>query len=275
MKYVCILVCLLGFCIGCDSDSNISATPDSPATVVGPTKTIDVPGTYPRIQQAINAAGSGDFVRVAAGTYTENIRLSGKDIGLRGAGRGQTILVGSVQLYGVSQTSLEGFTIQGGGVHVRNSPVRITNNEILQSPIAGLWLESCQNVVISDNLFKNNQHEGMLLDDSSGVIGSNTVIENVMDGIVVNNSASTLFGNVVSSNGRDGISIRGFTAFSTPSLLSNTVQDNGGVSNYDIVCFGGTNPTGMGNIYGDCINCSECRSFGDPVTYQNDNYLGD
>ena len=257
------------FSIGCDSDSNLDSR-SFQTSPVGPTATLDVPGTYASIQAAINAAGNGDFIRVAAGVYSENILIDSKNFSLRGAGIGQSIILGSVRIYDTSETSFEGFTVKGGGIHVRNSPVRITGNEIIDSPSAGLWLENCFNVVISDNIIRNNGKEGILVDDSSGVIGSSTVADNKTDGIVINNSSPTLLDNTVTSNARDGIAIRGFISLSAPLLLANVIRENGGASNYDIICFGGdTNPTGTGNTFDRCINCEECRSFGNPMTYQD------
>jgi parallel beta-helix repeat protein len=266
--FLVLLLCII-FGIGCDSDSHV-ASHSYPVVPVGPTKTIDVPGMYSSIQKAVNAAGSGDFIRVAAGVYAENILIKSKSFGLRGAGRGQTIIQGSVKIYNISETSLEGFTFKGGGIHVINSPVRITGNEIIDSSGVGLWLENCFGFVVSDNEIRNSEQEGILVDDSNGIIGSTIVTQNKTDGIVINNSSPALAGNRITSNARDGISIRGFTYYSSPQLLENIAQNNGGVSNYDIICFGGnTNPTGAGNIFGRCMNCAECRSFGNPVTYQD------
>jgi hypothetical protein len=49
--------------------------------------TINVPADYPTIQQAINAAVNGDVVKVAAGTFFENINFKGKAITVQGVGR--------------------------------------------------------------------------------------------------------------------------------------------------------------------------------------------
>ena len=47
-------------------------------------ETINVPGEYPTIQQAIAAASGGDIIEVAAGTYPERINTNGKAITVRG-----------------------------------------------------------------------------------------------------------------------------------------------------------------------------------------------
>src|SRR5207253_8472 len=63
------------------------ATPESSP------RTLLVPGTYSKIQAAIDAARSGDTVKVAAGTYTGKLEF--KDgINLIGAGMDQTLVRG-------------------------------------------------------------------------------------------------------------------------------------------------------------------------------------
>ena len=266
MRRLCILCACLLMAAGCHSDADDDPRPYQVETV-GQTKTFDVPGTYSTIQEAINAAGKGDFIRVAAGTYREHLTIAQKNFGMRGAGSGQTVLLGSVEIFDCGETSFEGFTVSGGGIHVKNSPVRISGNEIVGSPIAGLWIEHASGVVLSDNTVSGNGKEGILFDDSQGMIGSSLVSGNGTDGIAIGNSSPTVLRNIVTNNARDGISIRGFSA--SPNLLLNTVQQNGSVSNYDIICFGGNaNPVGSGNVFDRCINCAECRTFGDPVTYQ-------
>ena len=57
---------------------------------------LNVPGDYPTIQSAIEAANPGDEVLVAAGTYFESVNLLGKAVTLRGAaGADATILDGT------------------------------------------------------------------------------------------------------------------------------------------------------------------------------------
>ena len=272
-KYAClIMLILLMFLTGCDSESDSSLNERLyPASPIGPTKTLEVPAIYPTIQKAINAAGSGDMIRVAKGVYQEDLSIRSKNFSLRGAGKGLTTIEGTVEIYDNEEVSFEGFTVLYGGIHARNSSVKITGNEIggnIDGP--GLWLDRCKLIIISDNDIHHNAREGILVEASQGVIGSNGVAHNTMDGIVINNASPGLTGNRVSENGRDGIAIRGFQYNASPHLVENIVQDNGGISNYDIICFGGNaNPTGVGNVFNRCINCGECRSFGYPVTYQD------
>ena len=269
-KYFFSLVFLIAVCSGgCKSDSQDEAA-SYPVLPIGSTATLNVPGGYNTIQKAVMAAHTGDVIRVAAGVYTENLLIKAKNFGLRGAGKGQTIIQGTIQISENSEISIEGVTVTKGGIRAKNSPVRITGNEVINNPGTGLTLQQCGSVIISDNDIRNNGQEGIVVDESSGIIGNTRVIENATDGIVINNASPTLSGNSIIGNGRDGVSIRGFTYFSAPQLLENTIQGNGGVSNYDIICFGGnTNPTGIGNLFDRCANCTECRNFGNPATYQN------
>ena len=54
--------------------------------------TVGTGGTYSTIQAAVDAAGNGDTIEIAAGTYREQVTVNGKDITLHGAGTGQTII---------------------------------------------------------------------------------------------------------------------------------------------------------------------------------------
>ncbi len=57
----------------------------------------EVPGSYPTIQAAVNAAAAGDTVRVAPGTFEEQVVVTG-DLVLLGAGRDLTTLQAPVSL---------------------------------------------------------------------------------------------------------------------------------------------------------------------------------
>ena len=83
---------------------------------------INIPGDYPTIQQAIDAAFSGDTIIVAPGLYEETINFSGKNITLTSIDPADpnvvndTIIDGVVFFRGTEDPNctLTGFNIDGG-----------------------------------------------------------------------------------------------------------------------------------------------------------------
>jgi len=135
--------------------------------------TLPVPGTYPTIQSAIDAASAGDEVVVSPGTYIENIDLKGKAITVRSTGGADVTAIDGNQLGSVvtmnsgegPDTLLIGFTITnglapsaGGGIHCAAS-----------SPI----IREC---VIENNTARLGA--GVYLDDSSAQLQECTVRSN-------------------------------------------------------------------------------------------------
>jgi hypothetical protein len=104
-----------------DAEGNLIETRamHAPCTMAG-ARQLHVPRDYPTIQDAIDAASPGDAVRVAAGTYTESVRL-GPGVCLLGdsatcttldaQGEGRTL----VDLSDAPGSVVAGFTIRGVG----------------------------------------------------------------------------------------------------------------------------------------------------------------
>ena len=115
--------------------------------------TIRVPEDYASIQQAINAAASGDTVIVAPGTYYETIDFRGTNITVRSEqGPQVTIIdghgVGSVASFKLGETRdavLSGFTLRGGytnsfgggGIAILSSSPTIRDNIIRDNQVCG------------------------------------------------------------------------------------------------------------------------------------------
>lgn len=134
-----------------------------------------VPKDYPTIQAGIDAALDGDTVLVAAGSYTEHIDFGGKKIALISeSGSENTIITKLVDGIPIIQftngetnsTSLQGFTLTGGGVSdgwaIRCQPgsPTIRGNVVLDTPEGpgpALWCESPNGLVLDSNVFRCSQ----------------------------------------------------------------------------------------------------------------------
>ncbi|MEV7022437.1 right-handed parallel beta-helix repeat-containing protein [Kitasatospora sp. NPDC093558] len=94
--------------------------------------TLVVPRDFSTIQAAVDAAASGDTVVVRAGTYTEQVVVSGKDVNLRGAGNGAAVIKAPATLtsYGVNQAQnnrpVSTLVRIAHGAHVRMTGFTVT-----------------------------------------------------------------------------------------------------------------------------------------------------
>jgi hypothetical protein len=189
--------------------------------------TIHVPADQPTIQQAIDAANSGDIVLMSPGTYVERIDYHGKAISIQSTdGPAQTIIDGSnggvvvtFQTHEGPQSVLTGFTIQrgrssfGGGVAL-----------LLASP------------TITQNIFLNNGQgsagSAIFGNVSSPVIERNTFVANGcgggnLSGVVsfINGSSPRIINNVFRKNACAAINMT-LPAGNSPVIANNTIVQN-------------------------------------------------
>ncbi len=190
----------------------------------------DGPADFRMIQDAINAAVTGDVVAVAAGTYRENLLLK-SGVAVVGAGSSATIIDGG-RLASVARlidcdaaTRLEGFRLTGGqaglggGVRIeRGSPV-IRFNEIIGNLAAfgGAYLYSYGGgvaalqsaAVVSDNVLSGNDADyggGLHLEGGSPRIARNLITGNTagagggIDAYVLFGTDALIAANTISSN---------------------------------------------------------------------------
>jgi parallel beta-helix repeat protein len=197
--------------------------------------TVGTGGQYKTIQEAVNAAKSGDTVSVAPGTYTENVVVD-KPLTITAASARPTVQAADASKDVFLVTSpgvrINGLTVTGGesGVMLQNTSKCVVTNVFAQDNVRGVYLSYSTENEISNNNLANNGY-GVYGDYAS----RNTISSNVAtgskgngvtlgDGIFLNHGdLNTITRNNLSANNVFGISV--YT--STRNIISNnTMSDN-------------------------------------------------
>lgn len=223
------------------------------------TWTVDDDGgaDFMRIQDAINAASSGDTIFVYNGTYYEHITLN-KSLMLVGEDKRTTIIDGSLNGTAITvvadNVKISEFTIQNGyeGINIQLSDGNtISHNNITLSEFEGLVLEDSKGNIVNDNIVSFNGWDGVYMYNTSAVALFNNVItfnnssgvfmeasynntmeysllgNNTFFGIRLDDSNEiSIVGNIVSWNELAGISFFNLTGsnFCSNNFLNNTEQ---------------------------------------------------
>jgi hypothetical protein len=216
-----------------------------------------VPSQASRISDALFAAGPGDTIRVAAGTYaaltngeTFPLTIAKSGIVLLGAGMGLSVLdaagANTVVRIEAQFVRVSGFTLtrgeayRGGGVYIASSslggqnwPV-VSHNLVLSCGAvdrgAGIWAEDNtapwihHNVVwhsYDSDLANGADPHGIQLQNANGLIEHNLVGRGDSNGLFNGgaNSAPIVRNNIVAWNGTVPTKGRGFCALGNPATV--------------------------------------------------------
>ncbi len=240
-----------------------------------------VPADYPTVQAALDAAGSGDLVLVAPGTWRENLKIrravtlaSWFHISGDAAAIAATVLDGSarplVPVIEIPQTSepgsvVTGFTIQHDGSADGVVPfVRVDLfHNVIRNTQDGVDYENGSGGIARYNVFEDNGDDGIDLQGRVQVTAEHNVVRNNgEDGFEIRlepYSGPTLEiairHNEISGNGQDGIQIIGYGADTDRRLdiRGNRIRDNGAAG---IGCLG--NPQKTDEVF-------DAASLGEPI----------
>jgi parallel beta-helix repeat protein len=208
-----------------------ATTTSCPAPTGKATLTVGAGGRYSTIQAAVDAAGAGDTVEIAGGTYHETVNITkggsaGAYLTVR-AKAGETVTIDGGNSLPTS-SSAQGLVTLGGQRYVRLSGLTIVN-----SHQHGIYAGHASNLIIENNKVSHTQDGGIFVGDGSSV----QVICNRVDHAnsaasggnidaaaneaisLFNVSDFTIKGNNVSENFEEGIDVKNGTR-------DGTVQNN-------------------------------------------------
>lgn len=211
---------------------------------------IFVPGDYPTIQQAVDAAVDGETILVAPGTYDENLQIPAKDVIIRTDEDGDP---GTIDL-SPETTFIDGnqsgrvVTFQGGtGPDVTLRGFTIVNgyDTTFSFAAGGIYCDTDSSPTITDNIIIGNACDfgaGGLKTESENA--SHVIANNIISGnyshfggsggvmIVGTNSSHTLLSNYIAGNRSEatcgGLTTSGVTC--THSVVNNIIAGNAGVA---------------------------------------------
>jgi len=163
---------------------------------------------YPKIQEAINAAGLGDEILVYAGTLSEHVVVN-KTVSLIGENKHNTTIdgggTGTVIIVTANNVNISNFTIRNSG-----------------NPKWGILLYGSSGNKISHNIITNNYYGIHLVDSSNNTLDGNNANNNDWYGICLDGSDNnTIGGNSLTNNGR-GLTLK----FSGGNTLRNNNMTN-------------------------------------------------
>jgi hypothetical protein len=192
---------------------------------------INVPADYATIAEGLDAAGTGDTVLVAAGTYHENGLWMKSGVVIKGAGIDQSIVDGDNNDYvfwGADQAILEGFTITNAdhyGVFCWSSNPIISNNKITN---CDQGIAVADHAIIRDNIIANNSSYGIFCGDPGSPQITRNLIVNSLYGMVSVGAEIIAYHNTIDNNSWQGFHVQKWdTSLVVVAVTNNILTNNG------------------------------------------------
>ena len=176
-----------------------------PAFATSEANTITVPDDYPRIQDAVAAANSGDTIIVKAGTYNEMWVSVDKQLSLVGENQKSIVYFsGAVGFIVTSDNShISGFTmisnaaLKGYAISMSSVTGCIIEDNSLEDNLVGISVTgSSSGNTISGNILNHNERSIELFNSPSNTISDNNITSALVSAISLDESS----GNTVSGN---------------------------------------------------------------------------
>jgi len=198
-------------------------------------------GEYESIQAAIDAAQSGDTVKILPGEYRENITI-GKDIILMGTSKDEVLIKASsietpaIFIRGVTNFVIDGISLESGGsaINVSRSSGEIVNSNIAGGRFAISFSGDGKNLTVSNcyitSLMGVDNEEylstrlvGIYAYGEANLVIRNSVFERTGTGVSFSNGLNYLVKNCEFRRNSVGVSLN---STSIGSLVENRITEN-------------------------------------------------
>lgn len=176
-----------------------------PAFATSEPNTITVPDDYPRIQDAVAAANSGDTIIVKAGTYNEMWVSVDKQLSLVGENQKSIVYFSGAVGFIVTADNahISGFTmisneaLKGYAISMSSVTGCIIEDNSLEDNLVGISVTgSSSGNTISGNILNHNERSIELFNSPSNTISDNNITSALVSAISLDESS----GNTVSGN---------------------------------------------------------------------------
>jgi len=189
---------------------------------------------FTKIQEAVNAAATGDTIVVYPGTYSENVDVN-KSLTIKSENGTDVTIVRAVDyddhVFAVTTdyVNIIGFTVEGAtggwkaGIYLLYADYCNISHNIVSNNLFGIRLDWSTNCTLSNNIASNNSADGIFLRYSRmRSFGYNIIINNICsnngnEGIDLEDSHGNNIVDNICLNNNNGIILRG----STRDLVAN------------------------------------------------------
>lgn len=198
--------------------------------------TLKVPKQYPTIQDAIDAAGAHDVIKVAAGLYEEDLDIIGQDdlkivgkgkVRLRNPGVGSGIFVSNSDRVVLKNLRLENHP--SNAIYFSNSNEgQVLGCRISNSVLTSILFNNSNAARIENNKLTDSGSYGIRVTDSQGAyISKNQVVRSTFTSISVLGDFHTIEDNTIQDSASNGIRVASDLDSATSCLLvGNTVNNS-------------------------------------------------